>query len=194
MTMRATTGERLLPAVDQCLHEAEVALSNVERIVCGAGPGGFTSLRIAGSLAKGFAVGCEIPLYAVPSHLLTIASVQDVGDGVYLVVNDAMRGEWYVSEVGVEDGFPELRGKTAVATLDAIRERARIAVARLAGPGAPTLDPGALNAEPRARSAVRLLHFLDAQEPVDLALWEPAYGRLAEAQVKWEAAHGRALG
>jgi tRNA threonylcarbamoyladenosine biosynthesis protein TsaB len=27
----------------------------------------------------------------------------------------------------------------------------------------------------------------------DLATWEPAYGRLAEAQVKWEAAHGRAL-
>ena len=29
--------------------------------------------------------------------------------------------------------------------------------------------------------------------PVDLASWEPAYGRLAEAQVKWEAAHGRPL-
>jgi tRNA threonylcarbamoyladenosine biosynthesis protein TsaB len=28
---------------------------------------------------------------------------------------------------------------------------------------------------------------------VDLATWEPNYGRLAEAQVKWEAAHGRAL-
>jgi tRNA threonylcarbamoyladenosine biosynthesis protein TsaB len=30
--------------------------------------------------------------------------------------------------------------------------------------------------------------------PVDRARWEPAYGRLAEAQVKWEAAHGRPLG
>ena len=29
--------------------------------------------------------------------------------------------------------------------------------------------------------------------PVDLASWEPVYGRLAEAQVKWEAAHGRPL-
>ena len=27
----------------------------------------------------------------------------------------------------------------------------------------------------------------------DLAGWEPAYGRLAEAQVKWEATHGRSL-
>jgi tRNA threonylcarbamoyladenosine biosynthesis protein TsaB len=29
--------------------------------------------------------------------------------------------------------------------------------------------------------------------PVDLASWEPDYGRLAEAQVRWEAEHGRAL-
>jgi tRNA threonylcarbamoyladenosine biosynthesis protein TsaB len=29
--------------------------------------------------------------------------------------------------------------------------------------------------------------------PVDLASWEPEYGRLAEAQVRWEAAHGRPL-
>ena len=28
---------------------------------------------------------------------------------------------------------------------------------------------------------------------VDIERWEPAYGRLAEAQVKWEAAHGRPL-
>ena len=28
---------------------------------------------------------------------------------------------------------------------------------------------------------------------VDLDAWEPSYGRLAEAQVKWEAAHGRPL-
>jgi len=25
---------------------------------------------------------------------------------------------------------------------------------------------------------------------VDVSAWEPAYGRLAEAQVRWEAAHG----
>jgi tRNA threonylcarbamoyladenosine biosynthesis protein TsaB len=30
-------------------------------------------------------------------------------------------------------------------------------------------------------------------EPVNIGSWEPAYGRLAEAQVKWESAHGRPL-
>jgi tRNA threonylcarbamoyladenosine biosynthesis protein TsaB len=39
----------------------------------------------------------------------------------------------------------------------------------------------------------RLLAPTIAREPVDLASWEPDYGRLAEAQVRWEAAHGRSL-
>jgi tRNA threonylcarbamoyladenosine biosynthesis protein TsaB len=34
---------------------------------------------------------------------------------------------------------------------------------------------------------------INAADPADLASWEPSYGRLAEAQVKWEAAHGRSL-
>jgi tRNA threonylcarbamoyladenosine biosynthesis protein TsaB len=38
-----------------------------------------------------------------------------------------------------------------------------------------------------------LLESLLASGPVDLASWEPSYGRLAEAQVRWEAAHGRPL-
>jgi tRNA threonylcarbamoyladenosine biosynthesis protein TsaB len=32
-----------------------------------------------------------------------------------------------------------------------------------------------------------------AEAAVSLELWEPVYGRLAEAQVKWEATHGVAL-
>jgi len=30
--------------------------------------------------------------------------------------------------------------------------------------------------------------------PIAIETWEPDYGRLAEAQVRWEAAHGRPLG
>jgi tRNA threonylcarbamoyladenosine biosynthesis protein TsaB len=192
--MRAAAGERMLPAIEQCLREAGISLSNVERIVCGAGPGGFTSLRISGSLAKGFAVGCSLPLFAVPSHLLTIASVEGLGPGRYLVVNDAMRGEWFVTEVEIADGErPALRAGAGVASGDLILDRVRSTSARIVGPGAKTLGPDAVHAEPRASAFGRLKGYLETQTPVDLALWEPAYGRLAEAQVKWEAAHGRAL-
>ncbi|MFL5605649.1 MAG: hypothetical protein ACJ8AD_04315, partial [Gemmatimonadaceae bacterium] len=46
---------------------------------------------------------------------------------------------------------------------------------------------------PHAAAAALLTNLIGATAPADLAGWEPAYGRLAEAQVKWEAAHGRPL-
>ena len=51
----------------------------------------------------------------------------------------------------------------------------------------------AIEAAPHARGVASLLESVIAAGPVSLDHWEPAYGRLAEAQVKWEAAHGRAL-
>jgi tRNA threonylcarbamoyladenosine biosynthesis protein TsaB len=57
----------------------------------------------------------------------------------------------------------------------------------LVGPG---LD---YDAKPKAASVVPRLSAIVTLGGVDLDLWEPAYGRLAEAQVKWEAAHGRPL-
>lgn len=191
---RATTGERLLPAVNQCLEEAGLRLSAVSRIVCGAGPGGFTSLRIAGSLAKGLAVGGSIPLFAVPSHLLTVAAANDLPDGRYIVVNDAMRGEWFATEIDLLNDLIELRGEAALATADVLAKCARAAGSRILGPGASAISKDAIESSPHARGVARLGSYLDGRAAVDLALWEPMYGRLAEAQVKWEAAHGRALG
>jgi hypothetical protein len=61
--------------------------------------------------------------------------------------------------------------------------------------GARPVGPGqaAHSIDPHARAAARLGALIEATPPADLAGWEPAYGRLAEAQVKWEAAHGRPL-
>jgi hypothetical protein len=46
---------------------------------------------------------------------------------------------------------------------------------------------------PHARGFARLIASGIAAE-VEMTTWEPTYGRKAEAQVKWEAAHGRELG
>src|SRR6476659_8897544 len=62
---RGGRGEGLLPAIAECLAEANVARGEIGGIVCGSGPGSFTSLRVAGSVAKGLATGYGIDLYAV---------------------------------------------------------------------------------------------------------------------------------
>jgi hypothetical protein len=58
---------------------------------------------------------------------------------------------------------------------------------RIIGPGQQ------IDAHPHARGVAPLLASLIANGPVNLEAWEPDYGRLAEAQVRWEAAHGRRL-
>jgi tRNA threonylcarbamoyladenosine biosynthesis protein TsaB len=57
---------------------------------------------------------------------------------------------------------------------------------RIAGPAAGRVAPA-------ASACAALFAEIEARGPVDLDRWEPSYGRLAEAQVKWEAAHGRPL-
>ena len=58
---------------------------------------------------------------------------------------------------------------------------------------AQSLAAGLAAGRPHARAAGPLADFIARAGPVDLATWEPDYGRLAEAQVRWEAAHGGPL-
>jgi tRNA threonylcarbamoyladenosine biosynthesis protein TsaB len=101
-----------------------------------------------------------------------------------------LRGEHYVAlfEVGATGDVRSLGPELRVPSSDVL-ERAAAHDAVAVGPG----REGAAHVDPRASAAARLAHLLDGTEAADLARWEPAYGRLAEAQVKWEATHGRSL-
>src|SRR2546423_6155153 len=97
---RAGRGEKLMPAIAECLRQSGVKRDEIARIVCGSGPGSFTSLRVAGSIAKGLAAGYGIDLYAVSSLLLTVAGAQPpLPSGEYLSVLDAMRGEFHAARI-----------------------------------------------------------------------------------------------
>ena len=187
---RAGRGEKLMPAVAACLGEARVERSEIAQIVCGSGPGSFTSLRVAGSVAKGLAAGLGIPLYAVSSLLLTVTGAKPPApQGQYLSVLDAMRGEFYSARIVVtRDEPPRQTDAARIISADELHEIANMD-SRLVviGPGQQ------IDAHPHARGVAPVLESALRAGPVDLAAWEPDYGRLAEAQVKWEAAHGRPL-
>jgi tRNA threonylcarbamoyladenosine biosynthesis protein TsaB len=184
------TGERLMPAVAECLREGGVKRGEIARIVCGAGPGSFTSLRVAGSVAKGLAAGYGVELFAVSSLLLTVTGVKTrLPGGDYFSVLDAMRGEFFAARVRLEPGGLGARIEPAT-----IMSSEQLADAIARDPGVIVIGPGRkIDAGPHARGVGAVLPSILAGGPVDLASWEPDYGRLAEAQVRWEAAHGRPL-
>jgi tRNA threonylcarbamoyladenosine biosynthesis protein TsaB len=187
---RIGSGEQLMPAVAECIAECDAKRSEIARIVCGAGPGSFTSLRVAGSVAKGLATGYRVKLYAVSSLLLTVTGAQPrLEPGEYISVLDAMRGELYAARVSLQSGgLARQTGPATILKADQLGELAtREPGLRMVGPGQPN------DAKPHARGASPILGSIIESGPVDLASWEPDYGRLAEAQVRWEAAHGRPL-
>jgi tRNA threonylcarbamoyladenosine biosynthesis protein TsaB len=186
---RSGRDERVLPSVAECLAEAGVKVTQVTRVVCGAGPGSFTSLRISASVAKGIAVGVGCPVYSVSSLLLSIAStpIAMTDEGLFVSVLPAMREEWFALLAEVRAGDVMARGDAFIVGEAELVETARRHDARLLGPRQEIV------AAPHARGAATLLDQILAAGPVPIDTWEPDYGRLAEAQVKWEASHGRPL-
>jgi tRNA threonylcarbamoyladenosine biosynthesis protein TsaB len=190
VAMRGREHEALMPAVADVLADAGLGPGALDRVVCGAGPGSFTSLRIAGAIAKGIALAAVCPLVPVSSLALVVASRQPFAPGRYLAAIDALRGEHYVAlyEIGADGSIRALGAELRVPSSEVL-ERAAAHDAVAVGPG----REGAAHVDPSAWAAARLAELIDATPAADLAGWEPAYGRLAEAQVKWEAAHGRSL-
>ena len=190
VAMRGKEHEALMPAVADLLAECGRTPDQIGRVVCGAGPGSFTSLRIAGSIAKGIALATGAVLVPVSSLALLVASRERRAPGRYLATADAMRGESYVQEYEISLNG-EMRAVSGVSVMptSGVDGAAQSAGATALGPGRhePEL------AVPRAGAATYITNMIESTAPADLERWEPLYGRLAEAQVKWEVEHGRPL-
>ncbi len=186
--MRGRDAEALMPAVADCLATAQTAPRDLSRVVCGSGPGSFTSLRIAAAIAKGVAAAGDCPLYGVSSLALLAMSDGEAQPGNYLAVLDALRGEAYVGgySVTASGHVAMILGERLVRQEDVDQIAASI--------DATTVGQAqAIERAPHAR-AVRLLESIIVESgPLNLAEWEPRYGRKAEAQMRWEAAHHKSL-
>jgi tRNA threonylcarbamoyladenosine biosynthesis protein TsaB len=93
-----THSERILPMIDAALVEAGVTLHELGGIAFGAGPGGFTGVRIACGVAQGLALGAGIPVVPV-STLAALCEVARRTHGAprVLAALDARMGEVYVA-------------------------------------------------------------------------------------------------
>jgi tRNA threonylcarbamoyladenosine biosynthesis protein TsaB len=85
--------EDLLPALDVCLGEAGVRLSECERIVVCAGPGSFTGVRIGLATAWGLRRALGLALETVPTLEAMAEAARSTGADPVASVLDAGRGE-----------------------------------------------------------------------------------------------------
>ena len=94
-------GERLLPWVHELLAEASISLPQLDGIAFGAGPGGFTGLRLACGVTQGLAFGMDIPVVPVSTlQALALAS----GEQFVWTCLDARMNEVYCAAYEVAGG------------------------------------------------------------------------------------------
>lgn len=86
-------GELLMPSVCEVLTVAGVRIRDLDAVVCGAGPGPFTGLRVGMVTAAALGDALGIPVYPVCS--LDAIAHQAGSDTPLLVVTDARRREVY---------------------------------------------------------------------------------------------------
>lgn len=84
----------ILPLVETVLHESRVSLGELDVIAYGRGPGAFTGVRIAVSVAQGLAYASSLPTVGI-SNLAAVAQQCADSPGIILVCMDARMGEVY---------------------------------------------------------------------------------------------------
>jgi tRNA threonylcarbamoyladenosine biosynthesis protein TsaB len=104
MRIQGTHSERVLPALDHALSVTDTAAEEVTALVIGSGPGSFTGVRIAASLAKGWSLARGTPLFAYPSLLATAAGAG--ATGLVCALFDARRGQVYAACYELSEGGP----------------------------------------------------------------------------------------
>lgn len=119
------TGHTMKPfaLIESALRQAAVEREQIECIVIGLGPGSYTGIRAAIAVAQGWCLAREVKLCGISS--VTCVATQVLSDGVtgiFNVVIDAQRGEFYVA--GFETAGETIRETSPlrIVSTEAIRE------------------------------------------------------------------------
>ena len=123
--------EHILPMIDALLAEAGLGLGQLTAIAFGRGPGSFTGVRLAASLAQGLSFGAGLPVVPVSDLQALAQQGFDLESSVEraLVCNDARMREVYWACFERRDGFAEPAGPEQVGSPESVRPPAGAQVA-----------------------------------------------------------------
>ncbi|WP_431287947.1 tRNA (adenosine(37)-N6)-threonylcarbamoyltransferase complex dimerization subunit type 1 TsaB [Roseateles chitinivorans] len=184
----ALASQRLVPDVMALLQQAGLALSAVEAVGFGRGPGAFTGLRTACSVAQGLAFGAGKPVLALDSLMLVAedtrqqlvaAGEADAALDVWVAM-DARMNQIYLGRYRWNGARWSTVAEPLLTDLDPLRALWREeppAIVAGSALGAFELETGAARRFPTTVSRARALGAL-AQQAFDAGLAEDAANAL----------------
>ncbi|RFC00613.1 tRNA (adenosine(37)-N6)-threonylcarbamoyltransferase complex dimerization subunit type 1 TsaB [Rhizobium leguminosarum bv. trifolii] len=98
--------EHLIGIVDRALDQADMTLSDIDRIAVTIGPGSFTGIRVGVAAARGFALSLNVPAVGVTTlEVMASAQREKTPHRAVLAAMDAKRDEIYLQSFS-SDGSP----------------------------------------------------------------------------------------
>lgn len=196
---------QVVPIIDQLTRSAGWSPRDIEQLYVSIGPGSFTGLRIAVTLAKTMALATGVKIVAVPSVRVLVENAPDDASDVAIVL-DAKRGQIFTASFHRDtSGAGSAWLPTEPARLDTL---ARVVSnsrkpLHLLGEGIPYHQQAIVGLNDviitdesswRARASVvaRIGSDMAARgEFADPWTLKPIYIRLPEAEEKWQIARGQ---
>ena len=95
--------DELFPAIESISSSLQITPIDIELVVVSIGPGGFTGLRSAVSIAKMIALSANADIVAVESAVVTAVS-SNKGQGPFIVISCIKRNQCWLSRVEKIEG------------------------------------------------------------------------------------------
>jgi tRNA threonylcarbamoyladenosine biosynthesis protein TsaB len=200
----AQASATLIPAILALLAQAGVTLRELDAIAFGRGPGAFTGLRTACSVAQGLAFGANKPVLPIDTLLAVAEDARGAGAHAQRiwVAMDARMNEIYAAQYAFADGAWAVLDAPMLTTPASLNARWQMQAPELIAGNALAAFGGGLvtgdarlapDALPHARAMLPLAAALWARNGgVDAALALPLYLRDKVAQTTLERAAIRA--
>ena len=154
-------GTKAFGLIEKVLAEAKIGREEIEAVAVGLGPGSYTGIRAAISVAQGWQLARGVKLLGISSveALAAQARAEKIFGRVNVVI-DAQRCEFYLAGFDISaDGFKEVEALKIV-PLDEIQSRAATKEIFI-GPEITKWVPGGQNTPPHAATLAQLAEHRD---------------------------------
>ena len=145
-----------LTLIEAALHHVGLEREAIECLAVGLGPGSYTGIRVAVSLAQGWQLATGVKLLGVSSvECIATQAVTDGTNGKFSVVIDAQRGEFYLASYEAQNGAAQETAPLRLATRAEVEECERVG-SQLLGPEVTRWFPNGRIVFPQAATLARL--------------------------------------